>query len=264
MLENLKAQATRPIGPLPLFGWVVVVLGGYVGYKFLSGRSGGGGTSTTATGSTGSVGASSTDVNALTSQISELGNQLNTLTGKISSTVTTTKPGAPTTETITNQSPNQSISGVAKAFGVSTTVILKLNPSFSLNTPLSVGQKVILPIGAVYTPVKAAVTKTAAVSSTAIKSLPKPAAAPQTSSNTAVTTPVHSVVATPTATTKTITAVASKAPTMPTVQTTHISSSTLSIPAMTPIKKVVPNTVTPPHVIMPSTKGSNLSSVKAV
>jgi len=40
-MENLKYQLTRPIGPLPAFAWVIVFVGAYLVYRFISGRTGG-------------------------------------------------------------------------------------------------------------------------------------------------------------------------------------------------------------------------------
>jgi hypothetical protein len=53
-MPDIKETITRPIGPLPAYAWVLVIVGGYFGYKFLSGRSGS--SSTTATTSTGGSG----------------------------------------------------------------------------------------------------------------------------------------------------------------------------------------------------------------
>src|ERR1035437_8165982 len=100
MLEGLKEKATQPIGPLPAFAWVVVAVGGYLGYKLLKGRSSGttaASTTATTVGASGeTVAPSSSDMNALTSQISTLGNQINTLTGKVSAGGTTTGGGTTT------------------------------------------------------------------------------------------------------------------------------------------------------------------------
>src|ERR1035437_2612501 len=54
-MPDIKATITRPIGPLPAFAWVIVIVGGYFGYKFLSGRSSGS-TSVSTTAPTGGSG----------------------------------------------------------------------------------------------------------------------------------------------------------------------------------------------------------------
>jgi hypothetical protein len=82
-MPDIKAAITKPIGPLPAFAWVLVIVGGYFGYKFISGRSGSSSSSSsTATPvgtSSGAVAPSSSDYAALTSQISTLGNQITNL-----------------------------------------------------------------------------------------------------------------------------------------------------------------------------------------
>ena len=78
MLEGLKEKATKPIGPLPAFAWVIVIVGGYFAYKFIAGRSGSGGSSTTAT-TVGDSGIPATDTSAtdtLTSQLKDLQDQI--------------------------------------------------------------------------------------------------------------------------------------------------------------------------------------------
>jgi hypothetical protein len=39
-MENIKYQLTRPIGPLPAFAWVIVIVGAYLVYRFIGGRTG--------------------------------------------------------------------------------------------------------------------------------------------------------------------------------------------------------------------------------
>src|ERR1035437_7021994 len=88
-MPDIKETITRPIGPLPAFAWVLVIVGGYFGYKFLSGR-GSSTTSTTATTvgtSAGGVAPSSSDYANLTSQVSQLGNQITDLGSKITTLV---------------------------------------------------------------------------------------------------------------------------------------------------------------------------------
>src|ERR1035437_8618732 len=88
-MPDIKETITRPIGPLPAFAWVLVIVGGYFGYKFLSGR---GSSSTSTTGtvvgtSAGGVAPSSSDYANLTSQVSQLGNQITDLGSKITTLV---------------------------------------------------------------------------------------------------------------------------------------------------------------------------------
>jgi hypothetical protein len=84
-MPDIKETITKPIGPLPAFAWVLVIVGGYFGYKFLSGRSGSSSTTATTVGtSAGAVAPSSSDYAALTSQVSTLGNQITDLGSKIS------------------------------------------------------------------------------------------------------------------------------------------------------------------------------------
>jgi|ERR1035437_2820251 hypothetical protein len=85
-MPDIKETVTKPIGPLPAFAWVIVIVGGYFGYKFLSGRSSSTTSTTAATvgASAGSVAPSSSDYGALTSQVSTLGNQITDLGSKIS------------------------------------------------------------------------------------------------------------------------------------------------------------------------------------
>src|ERR1035437_1576593 len=88
-MPDIKETITRPIGPLPAFAWVLVIVGGYFGYKFLSGR-GSSTSSTTATTvgtSAGGVAPSSSDYANLTSQVSTLGNQITDLGSKITTLV---------------------------------------------------------------------------------------------------------------------------------------------------------------------------------
>lgn len=93
-MPDIKEAVTRPIGPLPAFAWVLVIVGGYFGYKFLSGRSGSSSSTTAATVGTsvGSVAPSSSDYAALTAGVSTLGNQITDLGSKI----TTLAPTIPT------------------------------------------------------------------------------------------------------------------------------------------------------------------------
>jgi len=89
-MADIKAALTEPLGPLPRFAWVLVIVGGYFGYKFISGRSGGSSTTSTTATTTGAsaagggVAPSSSDYAALTSQVSTLGNQITDLGSKIS------------------------------------------------------------------------------------------------------------------------------------------------------------------------------------
>jgi len=75
-VNGLKEKITQPIGPLPAWGWVAAIVGGYFVYKFISGRSGGT-TNSTAAGSAGSAGAldSSIAINNLTQTIKDLINK---------------------------------------------------------------------------------------------------------------------------------------------------------------------------------------------
>src|ERR1035437_3285779 len=219
MLEGLKEKATQPIGPLPAFAWVVVAVGGYLGYKILKGRSSGttaASTTATTVGASGeTVAPSSSDMNALTSQISTLGNQINTLTGKVSAGGTTTGTGGGTTGGGTASNVGTAILK-ASHYAVDTAtgkvnVKLPANVNFkvlgSYVDPSGVtrylinygGKTVGLQAGGdtVFTAastaantVASAATTTATVASTAVASTGVPAAAPTYSSNTAVTTPV--------------------------------------------------------------------------
>ena len=74
-MPDIKATITRPIGPLPAFAWVIVIVGGYFGYKFLSGRSGGGGSTTSTTAPTGGSGIPA-DNSALINSMTDLTNTL--------------------------------------------------------------------------------------------------------------------------------------------------------------------------------------------
>src|ERR1035437_11168604 len=95
-MPDIKETVTKPIGPLPAFAWVIVIVGGYFGYKFLSGRSSSTTSTTAATvgASAGSVAPSSSDYGALTSQVSTLGNQITDLGSKITTIGQTTPPAS--------------------------------------------------------------------------------------------------------------------------------------------------------------------------
>jgi LysM repeat protein len=286
MLEGIKEKATQPIGPLPAFAWVVVVVGGYFGYKFLKGRSSSSSSSDTstavgATDTTGTVGASSTDVNALTEQISTLGNQINTLTGKVSGTLpdSPTTPvtktpvlgGTPitTTTALTHKFTNgETLVSVAKRYGITARNILTAN-GMTGSIYQSVTGKT-LKLGHLSTTVTTAVTTatntataaastTATVASTAVSDVASAAPGIQYGSNTAVTTSVGNAI--------NITAASGaasglqnmasplKAPvgnaigSIPTINSNPVKSSTIKIAAMTPTKRIVPATVVKPSIV---------------
>ena len=87
-LEGIKATVTKPIGPLPAFAWVLVIVGGYFGYKFLSGRSGSSGSATV------------------------VGGTPSTTTTSTPSTTTTNIPGTDTTIPGTTTTPGQVVSSI--------------------------------------------------------------------------------------------------------------------------------------------------------
>jgi hypothetical protein len=267
MLEGLKEKATQPIGPLPAFAWVIVVVGGYFGYKFLQGRSSGGTTSTTstpvgATDTSGSVAASSTDVNALTSQIATLGNQINTLTGSSSGSSTTGTPAIlgtawiPKVTKAVDQTTGAVVSLPAK------TSFYVLGKSASGYTITYNGQTLTLPIsGTTFTlgniptgaykdattAAAAAVTTTETVASTAVAAAGTPAPAPAFGSNTAVTSVVSNPINVTSAAVASPLAKISAATTgLPTFSEGAIKGSAVQIPTVTSTKKIVPKTVTPP------------------
>src|ERR1035437_9231060 len=94
-MPDIKETITRPVGPLPAYAWVLVIVGGYFGYKFLSGRgSSTSSTSATVGASAGGVAPSSSDYAALTSQVSTLGNQITDLGSKITTIGQTTPPAS--------------------------------------------------------------------------------------------------------------------------------------------------------------------------
>jgi LysM repeat protein len=266
MLEGLKEKATQQIGPLPAFAWVIVVVGGYFGYVFIKNRSSGGTTSTTstpvgATDTSGSVPASSTDVDALTSQIATLGNQINQLTGQGGST--TTPPNTTATTSTHWAQAGDTVAITAKEFGVPIQTILSLNPGLTISSALSAGQKILVPIGAQATAasrkaalasssaanaVASAATTTTTVASTAVATTGTPAATVTYGSNTAVTKSVeNSINITKAATT--IEQTAKGTPIKlgaPTISTSPVKASAVQIPTVTSVKKIVPKTITPP------------------
>jgi hypothetical protein len=86
-MPDIKEMATRPVGPLPAYAWVLVVVGGYFGYRILSGRSSSSTSSetvgATSSGSPGSADALTTSVslNNLAQEIANLGNKISGGTG---------------------------------------------------------------------------------------------------------------------------------------------------------------------------------------
>jgi hypothetical protein len=86
MLEGIKEKATQPIGPLPAFAWVIVIVGGYFGYEFIKGRSGSSATSATVGDSQGTVSPSSSDIAYLTAQISDLASKIGVGNGPTNTT----------------------------------------------------------------------------------------------------------------------------------------------------------------------------------
>ena len=91
-MPDIKGAITRPVGPLPAYAWVLVVVGGYFAYKFISGRSG------SSTSSTGTVeaGTSAGSGDALSTSVA-----LADLTQAIKDLKNTT-PATPVTPTPTN------------------------------------------------------------------------------------------------------------------------------------------------------------------
>jgi hypothetical protein len=262
MLEGIKEKATQPIGPLPAFAWVIVVVGGYIGYKFLKGRSGGGTTTaadtSTAVGATGSgVAPSSADFAALTSQIATLGNQVNTLTGQTSSGTTQTSSGSFSLTSVhaaINQTTGQKVSLPA---GVSLPVV----GSFTDTTGRLFYD--VLYKGAIYNighdigtytatagnTAAAAATTTETVVSTAVANAGVPAPTLTYGSNTAVTSPVTNpinVTAASGAIENQVAQTTHVVGSLPTMSSGAIKGSAVQIPTVTSAKKIVPKTITPP------------------
>jgi hypothetical protein len=268
MLEGLKEKATQPIGPLPAFAWVVVAVGGYLGYKILKGRSNGttaASTTSTTVGASGeTVAPSSSDMNALTSQISTLGNQINTLTGKVSGTIGTVStpivnpnptpaPTGPIFPTGALTAPVYAGDTLAKwgaRHGLTAREVLRLNQgnyglsdaaNSSLTQSIKAGWHLIFQAGA------AAATTTATVASTAVASAGVPAAAPTYSSNTAVTTSVGNPINVTKAATDVVhTAVATPILLgLPTMSTATVNAAAIQIPSITSTPShIVPKTIT--------------------
>lgn len=266
MLEGLKEKATQPIGPLPAFAWVIVVVGGYVGYKVLKGRSSGGDTSTTATtvGATeGTVSASSTDINALTSQIATLGNQINTLTGTKAGGSTdtggTTDSGNMVQNTYTVKA-GDTLASVAKKFGIDARTLLRYNitnpyglsdaAGSSLKQTIKAGWVLKIPgMHAATTTAAntaaAAVTTAKTVTSTAVADAGIPAPAPTYSSNTAVTSSVSNAINVTQSLVKKAEPTSGMQMGIPTMSANPIKSAAIQIPTVTTAKKIVPKTVVP-------------------
>lgn len=71
-LADAKAAITRPIGPLPAWGWVAVVVGGFFAYKLIKGKSGGSTNTTAAVGSALPTDGTNGAIDSLTQSIQDL------------------------------------------------------------------------------------------------------------------------------------------------------------------------------------------------
>jgi hypothetical protein len=274
MLEGLKEKATQPVGPLPAFAWVVVVVGGYFGYKFLKSRSSGGTTTTSSTATpvgasdTGTVGASSTDVNALTAQVSTLGNQITDLGAKISGNTGIGSTNASGTAYLTkihsaiNEATGKLVSLPANtnfnvvgqytdASGVTRYLINYKGMTLSLQ---SGGDTVFKAATTATNTAAAAASTTATVASTAVASVGNPASPPSYGSNTAVTSSVGN----PINVTKAATDLIPQIPVhpislglgMPTISHATVNAAAIQIPSVTSTpKRIVPKTITPPKPV---------------
>lgn len=77
-MPDIKEAITRPVGPLPAYAWVIVAVGGYFAYVFLSNRSSN--STTTAADTSGAPSTTSADLTVplanLTQQIADLQNTI--------------------------------------------------------------------------------------------------------------------------------------------------------------------------------------------
>ena len=230
-LEGIKGTITRPIGPLPAFAWVLVIVGGYFGYKFLSGRSGsatvvGGTPSTTTTNIPGTDTTIPTPPTPIVPTDGSVGVSqaifIQTLTDTIGHLRITNNSTGETKETYQFQSP-LSLADVAAGWTIPIEQLKAWNPGIDPNTKLPTGTTIV---------VKDSINgvSTAIAKSTAIIETPSVVALPEFPNNTAVPTPV----ATPLAIATPISNKVSVS--LPTVSTRNVRSSTLAIPTMTPIK----------------------------
>jgi hypothetical protein len=81
-MQGIKEKISQPIGPLPAYAWVIVIVGGYFGYRFLSGRSGGSSGSATVVGGTAlpaTDSSAATDLTGIQQQINQLVDRVNQL-----------------------------------------------------------------------------------------------------------------------------------------------------------------------------------------
>lgn len=224
MFEGIKEKLTQPIGPLPAFAWVIVVVGGYFGYEFLKNRSGSSSSTTAttvgATDTSGAVAPSSSDYAALTSQVSTLGNQITDLGGKIAGLSPTAPVGLANNPTQLQQWANDP----------------------TIQNP-------------VINPILTAATTVQTVGTTATHALSTPAPMPVFSNNTATPTPVSAAIAPVAAPVIQAIRTVSQAGatsqdvimgtqgTVPTFSQTPVPSLALSIPATTPTVTTAPATI---------------------
>ena len=262
-MPDIKETLTAPLGPLPRYAWVLVIVGGYFGYKFLSGRSSSSSstTATTVGASAGAVAPSSSDYAALTSQVSTLGNQITDLGSKISTLAPTapvnpikigkviTVPVNPIPRVPDPVNPIQQIRAtVDSATGQLRLATGEIYNEAAQNSPnwidaagnivasrnTSTGQ-IRLSTGEI---LNEAAQKSNnyidIVSSNAIQDLATPAAAPQFGSNTATPTPTNNAVNVASGSLQNAVQETLAAPSMPTYSNAQIPSSSLNIPATTP------------------------------
>ncbi len=233
MFEGIKEKLTQPVGPLPAFAWVIVAVGGYFGYKWLSNRSGSSSstTATTVGTSASAVPPSSSDYAALTSQIATLGNQITALQGQQTNPPVSSPPDG----------------------GIVTPPWVRIDPvtgrGYNINGPIPgtgsgsfdnpYGPVVVNP-GPIVNAAAGAATTAKTVTTTAIQTLSKPAPLPVFSNNTATPTPVSA-----TYPTNNVLPVGLITPSGISLSSAPIPATSINIPATTPTVTTAPATVKP-------------------
>ena len=247
-MPDIKATLTTPLGPLPRYAWVLVIVGGYFGYKFLSGRSGS--SSTAAATPTGASGIP-VDQSGYQQTIQDLINRIPVPPAP----PTTPEPPPPTVEpiqTITETGTLMQDSAIRLISTANGALVVPTQGSYILGRPIDIpgysgpnqlshahivtqdGQTFYVLDRNLASIIPNAAASASAVGSNMVQSLSSPVATPQFGNNTATPTPTSNAVNVASGSLADAVQETIAAPSMPTYSNEYVASSSLKIPATTP------------------------------